>query len=80
MQTGEQCPGCGNDYDPMHPCKCTRCPRCGGEGCVDDDPEVRGSAVECWKCNGAGWFVQPCCDTNEDGLPKCDGSCLPALA
>jgi hypothetical protein len=22
METGEQCPTCGNDYDPTHPCRC----------------------------------------------------------
>jgi hypothetical protein len=27
---------------------------CHGFGCVDDDPEVLGSKVECPKCNGMG--------------------------
>ena len=22
MEAGEQCPTCGNDFDPMHPCQC----------------------------------------------------------
>jgi hypothetical protein len=22
MQIGEQCQKCGNDFDPLHPCKC----------------------------------------------------------
>jgi hypothetical protein len=30
------------------------CRVCHGEGCVDDDPEVRGSVTECWKCGGSG--------------------------
>jgi DnaJ-class molecular chaperone len=30
------------------------CPLCGGFGCVDDDPEVRGSKVECPRCSGSG--------------------------
>lgn len=26
MTNGPQCPLCGNDFDPLHPCKCPRLP------------------------------------------------------
>jgi hypothetical protein len=54
MEAGQQCEGCGNDYDPMHPCSCVTCPTCKGGRSLDDDPEVPGSRVMCMRCNGAG--------------------------
>lgn len=42
--------------DALVPEEDTKCPLCGGFGCVDDDPEVPGSRVECNNCHGKGFI------------------------
>lgn len=51
MEADHQCEGCGNDYDPMHPCQCVTCPTCEGRGYLGDHPDEH---VSCLRCNGAG--------------------------
>jgi len=58
--------GIHDEYEPRDRCTCELCKAraalsgrtcraCKGFGCVDDDPEVRGSVTECWKCGGSGF-------------------------
>jgi len=57
------------------------CRACKGFGCVDDDPEVRGSVTECWKCGGSG-FDSPAPSTEglREALEKIEGGSFPGAS
>ena len=64
LEAGEQCPTCGNDFDPMHPCRCGAdtfpCSACGKPTHIDlldakDDGTGNYVIFECEPCYGPGW-------------------------
>lgn len=49
----------------------TRCPRCGGDGWVEEYDEHGAERVlGCTRCGGAGWLDPP--EPEEDDLPETD--------
>lgn len=50
-----------NRLDPVTPqhiiCTVTECEMCKGNGCVSDDPEVKGSVRPCAECNATGRHI-----------------------
>ena len=81
MEAGEQCQRCGNDYDPMHPCQCSKsahpteaeliaagfCLTCWGYGYNLIGQEGCATEVECSDCNGTGEAAH----APREELPNC---------
>ena len=55
MEPGEQCPHCGNDFDPHHPCGCGRS-RVTKEECEEQGGHVfEMNGPPPWKCTFCGY-------------------------